>query len=336
VSLGEAIGLVREDGTVIPATRLRALAIALGVKLPAAEPEEIDEGGLERKLEPADYADRPGYEPGFLGTAVPLPKPRPGGLLDEDLLEHEGPDGSASTVLPYTHFSVVMSKSRRMSMFTAVNIAGKSLELMERTATPWQLDPRIERGQQFGKELYLRNDLDRGHMVRRLDPVWGESAETANDDTFHYTNACPQHKDLNQKIWNDLEEYIYQNANKNELKVNVFTGPVFSGDDPEYRGARIPLQFWKVVTMVRDDGELSATAYILSQADMIQGLEFAFGEYRTYQIPIVKLEEMTGLDFGSLRDHDPKRPSGEGLESSAESFTLVEKPGDLRLFPTEV
>jgi endonuclease G len=75
--------------------------------------------------------------------------------------------------------------------------------------------------------LYIDNDLDRGHMVRRLDPVWGDAAETANEDTFHYTNSCPQHKDLNQKTWNDLEDYVLLNAGKHQLKLNVFTGPVF-------------------------------------------------------------------------------------------------------------
>ncbi len=45
------------------------------------------------------------------------------------------------------------------------------------------------------------DDFDIGHHVRREDPVWGDTAEFAikcNDDTFHSTNACPQHKNFNQ------------------------------------------------------------------------------------------------------------------------------------------
>lgn len=328
LSLGEAIGTVGGNGAVIPSSRIVALAAELKVMLPSRPQRDAgDESGLERRVDPSEYDDRKGYDEEFIGIAVPMPKPK--GPLERDILSFTTTSEGKATSLPYTHFSVVMSRSRRLSMFTAVNIFGRTLEDLPRGGDPWRLDPRIPDEAQFDNELYVDNDLDRGHMVRRLDPVWGDQAELANSDTFHYTNSCPQHKDLNQKIWNDLEEYIYQNTGKESLKVNVFTGPVFTDDDPPYRGAKIPLQFWKVVTMVRDDGELSATAYILSQADMIQGLEFVFGEFRTYQLPIVKLEELTHLDFGTLRDHDPKRRSAEGLESLTGTYTPITRREDV-------
>jgi endonuclease G len=34
-------------------------------------------------------------------------------------------------------------------------------------------------------------------------------------------------------------------------------------------------------------------------------LEFAFGPYRTYQVPVRQIEELTGLDFGDLKAFDP-------------------------------
>ncbi len=52
---------------------------------------------------------------------------------------------------------------------------------------------------QCGDELYIDNDLDRGHLVRRRDPVWGNSAEEANKDTFYFTNASPQHKKIKSR-----------------------------------------------------------------------------------------------------------------------------------------
>jgi endonuclease G len=58
--------------------------------------------------------------------------------------------------------------------------------------------------------------------------------------------------------------------------------------------------------MVDDDtGRLSATGYIVSQRDFMDDLEFAFGAFKTYQVPLATIEGQTGLDFGSLRDHDP-------------------------------
>ena len=159
------------------------------------------------------------------------------------------PDGEA-LVLRYTNFSVVMSQSRRMPVVTAVNIDGEQLLNLPRRGDAWSFDPRIPREAQVGNELYASNPLDRGHMVRRLDPVWGPHARTANEDTFHYTNACPQHAQLNQRTWNDLENYILDNAGARGLRVSVFTGPVLGHDDPDYRGIQIPREFWKIAALI--------------------------------------------------------------------------------------
>ncbi len=136
--------------------------------------------------------------------------------------------------------------------------------------------------------------------------LFGEiAAKKANKDTFHFTNCAPQHSNLNQKIWLELENYILDNAKNWNLKVTVYTGPVFRVDDIVYRGVQIPAEFWKIAIMVKEDGNLSATAYLQTQKNLIENLEFAYGEYKTYQVPITKIEAITGLDFGCLRNNDP-------------------------------
>ena len=76
-------------------------------------------------------------------------------------------------MLRYTHFSIVMNATRRLTFFTACNIDGSTSTNIRRSEDKWFLDPRIDASQQTGNELYANNDLDRGHMVRRLDPVLG-------------------------------------------------------------------------------------------------------------------------------------------------------------------
>ncbi|RFA10732.1 hypothetical protein B7R54_17110 [Subtercola boreus] len=70
----------------------------------------------------------------------------------------------------------------------------------------------IPANEQAGPELYARNDLDRGHQVRRRDPVWGDlaTATAANHATFVYTNAAPQAGEFNQsaELWAGLENYV--------------------------------------------------------------------------------------------------------------------------------
>jgi endonuclease G len=92
-----------------------------------------------------------------------------------------------------------------------------------------------------------------------------------------------------------------------DLKVTVFTGPVFRDNDKVYLNQfAIPAEFWKVVTIRKTDRTLSATAYLQSQRDLISGLKaFGYGEYKTYQVRVGDIEALTGLDFGKLREHDP-------------------------------
>lgn len=247
-------------------------------------------------------SDEIGYNKSFLGEDYEVPLPS----LSESMIEDTAKMQDGNYVLDYVHFSLVMKHSRGLAYFTAVNIDGKNYVKIPRGKDAWRFDSRIDENSQYGNEVYAANDLDKGHLVRRMDPNWGEYAQQANDDTFHYTNSAPQHKNLNQKIWLELEDYILQNAKAENLKVNVFTGPVFRDDDMIYRKKyQIPAEFWKVAIIVKEDGQLSATAYLQTQKNMIDNMEFAYGEYKTYQVPVATIEKITGLDFADLSNFDP-------------------------------
>jgi len=277
-----------------------------------------------RELSLDSYANRSGYDPDFMGNKFPLP--HISDKLKNDITPLKDNSGYE---LKYSNFSVVMSKSRNLAILTGVNIDGTQLQDLTRKNDFWYYDPRIEKKYQYGPELYANNDLDRGHLVRRLDPVWGSSALVANEDTFHFTNCSPQHKNLNQKTWLDLEEYILQNTNKHNLKVNVFTGPVFRSDDVLYRGKfQIPAEFWKVAVMIKDNNEISATGYLQTQKNLLIDLEFAFGNYKTYQVPLRKIESLTNLNFGNLHSFDPIT-NLEGLEG--EIARVISNSGDIIL-----
>ena len=192
-------------------------------------------------------------------------------------------------------------------MFTAVNIDGAQTERIKRSGKElWAFDPRIPVATQIGNELYAGNDLDRGHLVRRLDPTWGPSAEQGEQDTFFFTNCSPQQSTFNQRLWLELENYLLDNADTRGFRATVFTGPVFRSDDAAYRDVLLPKAFWKVAVMINDaTGALSATGYLVSQAGLLTDLEFVFGEVKTYQVPITDIEAWTGLKFGTFRTHDP-------------------------------
>ncbi|HEY0453972.1 DNA/RNA non-specific endonuclease [Actinophytocola sp.] len=311
----------------------RLLAHLRGQEYPAAQRALVDallgqEARAESVRVDPDYSDRAGYDPDFLtGHHLPLPA-LPADLLALAAVNRQA-TGDPAYVLPYHHFSVVLNKERRLAFFTAVNIDGAIAERLPREPDRWMLDPRLPDDEQTGEAVYRTNPLDRGHLVRRLDPAWGTTkaiAKSANDDTFHFTNCAPQHANFNQNdtTWAGLEDYILNNADTRDLRVTVVTGPILAADDDTYRGVRLPRQFWKVVAMVRESGELSATGYLLSQAGLIDGLEaapaeaapakFSYGAYRTFQVPIRKIEGLTRLSFGDLAGADPL---GAGTEEAA-------------------
>jgi endonuclease G len=245
--------------------------------------------------------ERSGYDPDFLGPTVGHPDL---GCLADAVAPVAGTDDG---MLRYTHYAVRMHRFRRLAIYTAVNIDGGAVRAVPRE-DDWRLDPRLDRRFQIGNELYRRNDLDRGHLVRRLDPAWGDTLEDARDaarDTFFYTNCAPQHRLHNQQLWLGLEDHILDSARVHGLRVSVFTGPVLRADDRIYRGIKIPEDFWKVVAIVDSATDrLSVTGYVVSQRDYIDDLRFAFGPYETYQVPVATIEAQTGLSFG-LAAFDP-------------------------------
>jgi endonuclease G len=271
---------------------------------PVPQPLETFQATLE------DVRSRAGYDPHFLGEgkfAVPLPTLGPG-LEELTVVVDENATGMEKYLLKYTHFSIAMHQDRKIALFTVSNIDGDQSRKIKRQKDVWGFDPRISEAFQVGNQLYQGNDLDRGHLVRRLDPAWGTptAAKQAEQDTFFFTNCTPQHAGFNQKLWLELEDYLLNSADTRNFRACIFTGPIFTEDDRPYRGALLPLAYWKVAVMIHDQRDaLTATAYIVSQKDLLSRLEFVFGQFKTYQVSITELEQRTNLDFGDLKRFDP-------------------------------
>ena len=243
--------------------------------------------------EPSD--DWTGYDAGFLGTPVPLPTP----LGDTAVRE-----------LSYPRFTVMLDPVRRLALATGVNIDGAILLDLERRGE-WDLDARVPASQQVGPDVYAKNDLDRGHLVRRRDPGWGTVAEAAaaTAATFYYTNAAPQAAGFNQskELWLGLEDHVLEYAETTDQRISVFTAPVLAPDDPPYRGVRIPRRFWKVAAWSPERGQLASAGFILDQTELIDTAERAvapLGAFRTFQVPVSEIEQIAGVDLGPLADAD--------------------------------
>ncbi len=263
-----------------------------------------------------------GYDPRFLDTDLAPPQaPAPG----------PGEDPALVSPLDYAHFTVRMHPERRLAWWVAWNIDGLRLfpsDSISRSGQRFRLDPRIPADSQTGEEVYADNDLDRGHVARRSDLLWGalDEAKQANSDSFHFTNITPQHQDFNQSgrggVWGLLENAVLALEGLEDRRLTLFGGPVLDPDDPPYRGVQLPVEHWKVV-VYRLDGQLRAKAFVLTQD--LDGLEGAvpdfLDDFDTWLVPLEALEERTGLGFAGLRDAvepDELRPAGPVLVTDAE------------------
>jgi endonuclease G, mitochondrial len=299
-----------------------------------------------------DYSTRPGYDPQFLdGVTVPLPK------LTAESMEQDTAQVRADSrkhhdpfELAYYHYSVYMNKKRRTAWFSAANVDGDHRpDIGTRSGDRWYRDPRIQKTEQLGQEAF-ESGIDRGHLTRREDTAWGEDAAiatAANNDTFHFTNCSLQASPFNRgkDRWQGIEQYLLEkHAKKDKRRMTVITGPLFAPQDPVYQNdkmdysVRCPLQYWKVCVLVRDDGSVSATAFLLNQSEIqdLPGFEETFDVAAT-QVKVSDLESKTKLSFGDLNQHDHFAQGGApgtleaptGLEGQTQTVKLIFHPSDI-------
>jgi endonuclease G, mitochondrial len=312
-----------------------------------ARPPAGDSGdGLEKVVIDPDWSSRKGYDPSFLPVNIPLPKLSAAQKTKTFTVPAQYRKGTSKYELAYHHYSVVFNTQRRIAWYSAANIDGDHRFTLPDRTDSWFLDPRVDPDPhhptlQMGEELYSAETTDRGHLTRYLDVAWGASmaeAIRATNDTFHFTNAALELEGFNRSKsrWQGLEQFLLEQKAKKELRrMTVVTGPILKAGDPVYQNdkmsysTRVPLQFWKVCVLVRQDGSLAATGFILGQQDItaLPGFEEKF-DVAASQVTIAHLEQLTGLDFGTLTDHDHFAKSGKtgALEVMLEGAKRRVKP----------
>ena len=252
------------------------------------------------------HAAGAGYDPRFLpGHELPVP------AASREVEADYAPLASGEGVVRHcTHFSLAMSASRRFCRWVAWNVDGSGLQQLSRAGLEFRLDPEYALEHQVDDALYAHNRLDRGHIARRADLLWGtrEEAQRANEESFLFTNIAPQLDDFNQSrehgLWGQLEDAVYEAVRVDELRLSVLGGPIFKRNDLAYRDVLVPRSYWKLIGYV-EDGTLKAKAYVLTQDDLEGKLEsLGLEPFNLYQVAVPELVGLTGLDFGPLTAAD--------------------------------
>lgn len=223
---------------------------------------------------------------------------------------------SNGALVHHTRFSILFSQVRHFAIATAHNIDGETT-LAEGTIprrNRFRLDPDIPRLIQVDNDRGYRSNLwDRGHLVRRASLHWGAQgeAETADSESFFWSNIAPQHERLHDTAWGDIEDWMLELADNGDRRAAIFRGPVLSEDDPHITNrpgeepVQIPAGFWKIIA-IRHNQNLRAAAFLVWQRDFDSANPVDFDPVLE-QVRITTLEYLTGLSFLSLWAADPLR-----------------------------
>tara|TARA_R110002020_G_scaffold383230_5_gene593891 strand:+ start:3820 stop:4749 length:930 start_codon:yes stop_codon:yes gene_type:complete len=274
------------------------------------------------------------YTHSFIGDFyVPIPKIS---LKQIKQFETNGLD-SSQYLLEYVNYSILHNPFRKFPYFTASNIHGNLFhqinrnELFSGKGDKWKKDGRIPEKEQLGNELYnaVKSDFDKGHLTKREDVQWGtdrNKAIAAAESTFYYTNAVPQVDKLNRGIWRQIEDYILHHQTvTQQIKINLFTGPVFLEDDPDFvtkvkdNTIQIPYLFWKVIYYLNNK-KLHRTGFLTSQKNILEkrrivkptvrgdteddsDLFMTFKDAETYQVRVDFIQKISGLTFHEANEN---------------------------------
>lgn len=191
----------------------------------------------------------------------------------------------------------------------------------------WFSEPRLEDpNEQTDNELYAKNRLgiaatscaasspSLGRLARR-------SAARRRRTLFFFTNCSPQHERLNQQTWltsrttcSTRRPTTSRCASSAARSSATTTGPT--------GGIQIPEEFWKVVTVVNAfTKRLSVTGYLLSQGDLLGDLEFVYGQFRTYQVPVARIEAKRTSASATSRTTIPSGASSLARSGRSSAWT---------------
>jgi endonuclease G len=89
--------------------------------------------------------------------------------------------------------------------------------------------------------------------------------------------------------------------------------------------------------MIRKDGQPSVTGYLLTQdAEKYRGMELletigedGFGAFKTYQVPLRTIQQLTGLNLERLMQFDPM---AEVDPNERMNYNVIENEGQIRFY----
>ncbi|MCD8260728.1 MAG: DNA/RNA non-specific endonuclease, partial [Bacteroides sp.] len=192
-------------------------------------------------------------------------------------------------IITHTGYTVSYNEDWRLPSWVAYELTQEKVQGTVKRATKFIPDPQVK-GAQAQNSDYTNSGYDRGHMAPAGDMKWSKQAM---DESFFFSNICPQDRKLNGGRWKDVEEKVREWATADSAIVIVY-GPIM-GKKPKTLGTgkvAIPDAFYKVA-LSPYQSPLSAIGFIMKN-------ENVRGKLQEYMVTIDSVETITGIDFFHL------------------------------------
>ena len=190
-------------------------------------------------------------------------------------------------LIPHLGYTVSFNSDTRLPNWVAYELTSEETQGEEPRAKHFRSDPMVS-GAQAENDDYRNTGWDRGHMAPAADMKWGRKAM---EESFYFSNVCPQNRNLNRGDWKELEERCRLWAKQYD-RVWIACGPIVGEAKQGTIGRNkvvIPDAFYKVL-LVQTNG-------------MYEGIGFVFEnkagkrKLKTYAQTIDQVEALTQIDF---------------------------------------
>ena len=218
------------------------------------------------------------------GVADAASAPVAGG---DELLSQDTPDGVPEQMLRRTGYTVSYNKATKLPNWVAWHLtADRTTGPAKRSGVDFQADmdvpaPRAEDSDYYG------SGYDRGHMCPAADNKYSEKAM---EESFLFTNMCPQNGNLNRGDWNEMEQACRRWA-KEYGGVYVVCGPILYKGKHKTIGKNkvvVPEAFFKVVLRTGENPKAIGFIYKNAEGNRPKG---------DYVNTVDEVERITGIDF---------------------------------------
>ena len=221
---------------------------------------------------------------------------------DDKLVMQTSPKGTPEQILKRKGYVASYNKTTLLPNWVAWHLTAERTEgSAKRSGVDFAEDTEVPEPRATDWDYY-NSGYDRGHMCPAADNKWSKKAM---EESFLFTNMCPQNGNLNRGDWNEMEIACRKWAKKYG-DLYIVCGPILYKGKHKTIGKNkvvVPEAFFKVVLRTGDNPQAIGFIYKNTSGNRPKD---------SYVNTVDEVERITGIDFfPSLPDDVEKKVEAE-------------------------